>query len=154
ATREYGVGRSAGAESQSAAERHSARADHWVPSPIAQNAARPGEELSEADGDHARRIAGHGDDGPSTGPTAAHRASTGSTDPATRTASAAGDAAARAACRRPNAGARPGRRYPRPRQSAERLRTAHRDHSQRQDRETQRVRQTGHHSRIGTSDHY
>ena len=57
------------------------------------------------------------------------------------------DAAARAAGRRPNAGARPGRRYPRPRQSPERLRTAHRDDSQRQDREAERVRQAGHHSR-------
>ena len=64
------------------------------------------------------------------------------------------DAAARAAGRRSNAGARPGRRHPRPRQSPEHLRTAHRDDSQRQDREAERVRQAGDHSRIGTSDHH
>ena len=40
------------------------------------------------------------------------------------------------------------------RQSPERLRTAHRDDSQGQDLEAERVRQPRHHSRIGTSDHH
>ena len=51
------------------------------------------------------------------------------------------DAAARAAGRRANAGARAGRRHARPRQSPEPLRTTHRDDSQGQDREAERVRQ-------------
>ena len=57
ATREYGVGRSSRADSQSAAECDPARADHWVRSAIAQDPGRHGQELSHADGDDARRAA-------------------------------------------------------------------------------------------------
>ena len=38
---------------------------------------RNGQELSQTDGDDARRAAGHGDDGSAAGPTAAHRRSAG-----------------------------------------------------------------------------
>ena len=55
--RECGVGRSGRADSQSAAECDPARADHWVRSAIAQDARRDGQELSKADGDHARGAA-------------------------------------------------------------------------------------------------
>ena len=57
AARECRVGRSAGRDSQSAAERDPARADHWVRSAIAEDPGRHGQELSKADGDHARRAA-------------------------------------------------------------------------------------------------
>ena len=51
------LGDPAGRDSQSTAERDPARADHWVRSAIAQDPGRDGEELSQADGDDARRAA-------------------------------------------------------------------------------------------------
>jgi hypothetical protein len=50
ATREYGVGRSAKADSEPAAERNPACTDYWVRSVIAQDPSRHGDELSQADG--------------------------------------------------------------------------------------------------------
>src|SRR5437868_642446 len=82
-----------------------------------------------------------GDDGSPTGPTSKNRPPARPIDAATCAGSAASDATTRAACRRPNAGTAPGRRYPRPRQSTEHLRTAHRDDSEGQDFEAERVRQ-------------
>ena len=74
------------------------------------------------------------------------------TDLAARPGRAGGDAAAGPAGRRSNTRARPRRRHARPRQSPQPLRTAHGDDPQRQDRETERVREPGDHSRSGTSD--
>ena len=66
----------------------------------------------------------------------------------------AADTATRPAGDGPDARATPWWGYPCGRQGAQRFRAAHRNDSQRQDRDAERVREVRHHPRSGASDHY
>ena len=151
------MGDPARSHSQSAAQRDPPRADHRLPGAIAKDAGRDGRELSQADGHDARGRCGTPTRwSVAIAATPAHRRPTA---PRRSSQRAQRPAAADAATRRA------GRRIRRARACWAATRTSpdkvlslfepHTDDdSQGQDLEAERVRQSGHHSRIGTADHH